>query len=255
MNQVFNLQPLGIERSEKVRWRFPYQGGDVVECIQSKKLRAFLREVDSVLASQQITVSMQELSAADFEQWLPYYHEKMSELGYDELATPEWYQDRVSKGNTVEGIFFHQRGTLIGSAIVLLGTDKATLAFKASDRLDLTNKPNSSLGAVVDFWFLKKMTERGIAVISGGQSRNAFGVINSLGYLDYKMKLGYVPSVSEIADIVQDIPLNDQGVVLFFGRSAAQAFAMYAIKPKDLSLQFEPARFATPEMPFIELEY
>jgi len=92
-------------------------------------------------------------------------------------------------------------------------------------------------------------------IISGGQSRNAFGVTNSLGYLDYKMRFGYQPSFADTAEYLSEVPLSETGCVLFFGRSAEHSLAMFGLKPTGSTQVFEPSRFATPEMPFIALKY
>ncbi len=252
---TIDLTNYHITRSEKVQWRFPYQGGDPLEHIKSKGLQSFLRNLDPILNDHHITWEYKPVTLAEFETWLDYYHSKMEELAYDHLASTEWYQDRAAKGKAIEGLFAYRNGELVGSAIFTReGTEKATFAFKASDRIDLTGKSNSSLGAALDYLFLREMISQQVKIISAGQSRNAFGVINSLGYLDYKLRFGYRPQMSETAEMVSEVPLNEDGLVVFYGLKQNQ-FTLFAFKPQGSAIQFEVARFATLEIPFVEVEY
>ncbi len=257
MAQDFSLTPFDITRTEKVAWRFPSvtTEEEILEKIISKSQRSFLRVSEGLLTSYGITWELKSLTLAEFEAWLPYYQSKMSELDYDILANSEWYQSRAAQGKTIEGLFMHQGEKMVGSGIfVIEGTNKATFAFKASERLDLSNRANASLGSIIDFFFIREMVKRRIAIISAGKSRNAFGVINSLGYLDYKMKFGYRPTFPDGTEFVKSVPLNEKGAVVFYGKKADQ-IALYAFKPQGSQITFEQARFGTPELPFIEVEY
>ncbi len=250
-----NLAPFGITRSEKVVWRFPEQAKDVLENIKSKSLRKFLRNAKEALATKSIRYEYKVLSDQDFIDWLPYYTEKMTENGYQIIASTEWLQKKRDAGLTVEGMFFYKDDKLVGTGIFTKDqSEKATFAFKASDRIDLSNEANSSLGAVIDYLFLDEMVQKQVKIISAGRSKNAFGVLNSFGYLDYKLRFGYQPSVDPLSPLLETVPVNEQGVILFYGLKDNK-LALYEFKPKGFEIQFEQARFATPELPFVVIEY
>lgn len=244
-----------VYRPEKITWRLSEPNTEPIAHLKSKGLRKFLSRSDELLAQKDITHAYKALSADEFSAWLPYYQEKMSENSYEILATPDWYQDRTAKGLTIEGIFFYQNNKLVGSGIFTRdGLEKATFAFKASDRLDLSNDANSSLGAVIDYFFLKTMIEKGVKIISAGRSRNAFGVINTLGYIDYKLRFGYQPQPDLTSAMFEEVPLNESGVVMFYGMKNDK-FTLFGVRPHGSTQQFEASRFATPELPFELIEY
>jgi hypothetical protein len=255
MNEI-DLKQYGILRSEKVSWRFPESPEDVLSHIKSKGLRKFLRSAKEILAEKGIRYESKVLSDEDFENWLPYYVEKMTENEYQVIATMEWLQKkREANLTTVEGIFFYQNDKLVGSAIFTRnGQEKATMAFKASDRINLSSESNSSLGATIDYLFLDEMVTKKITLISAGRSKNAFGVANTFGYLDYKLRFGYEPQNDPKSPLLDSVPVNEEGVVLFFGVKEGK-LSMYELKPKTFTKEFEQARFATPELPFEIIEY
>jgi hypothetical protein len=255
---TIDLNQLHISRPEKIRWRFANvtEESTILSAIKSKNLRKFLAGAEEALAKNAIRYEYKQLTKDEFLAWLPFYQAKMEELEYDVIASEEWYLKKMEQGLTVEGMFFYDLGhTLIGSGIFTRKeTEKGTFAFKATERIDLSSKPNSSLGAVIDFFFIREMVRKDVAIISGGVSRNAFGVINSLGYLDYKLRFGYEPSFAESVEVLTEVPSNSDGIVLFYGLSN-EKMALYALRPKGITATFEQARFSTPELPFIELEY
>ena len=251
-----DLTQFGLERSTKVIWRFPVDDQDPLNHFRSKGLRKFLQKSAELLEKIGITWKYEALTREAFLNWLPYYQEKMTEQGYDLLATPEWYDSRTGMGRTVEGMFFYQNGKMVGSGIFTVeGNEKAVFSFKASDRIDLDNTSNSSLGAVIDYLFLQKMSEKKIAIISAGQSRNAFGVVNTLGYLDYKLRFGYNPQLPKTPEMTTTIPVNDDGVVAFFAQPKEGVAGIYLCKPKGKDFHFEVAHYHSPELPFTTLEY
>ncbi len=254
MNSI-DLQTYGIARPEKVIWRCPAGLVDPLAGIKSKSLKQFLTSADSILETAQITWKYHTLTDQEFLDWLPYYKTKMAENDYEIIASPEWLQKKREQQLEIEGLFFYKNDQLVGSGIFTRDKlEKATFAFKASDRIDLTNKQNSSLGSIIDFFFIREMVKQQVKIISAGRSRNAFGVINTLGYLDYKLRLGYEPQLDEKSVQLNEVPLNENGVVLFYGIKEGKT-SLFALKPTDSTQQFEQSRFATPELPFIELTY
>jgi hypothetical protein len=253
MTQEINLQPYGISRPEKVEWWWAGQH-DISSGLRSKSLTQFLPKIDQILQEKNITWQFHELSEKEYIEWLPYYTQKMSELHYDIFATPEWYQRKKSDGYAVEGIMMYKDGVLIGSGIVTKkNNETAILNFKASDRIDLSSNSNSSLGAVIDLLFIREVVNQGITDISSGTSRNAFGVINSVGYLDYKLRFGFNPRPSSHAPIQTTVPLNESGEVIFYGiQDNKESFFGFRSKNSEKPLQ---NRFQEFGLPFTEILY
>jgi hypothetical protein len=249
-----DLTPFGIERPEKISWAIEATSKDALELIQSKSVRSFLRQSHTLLEEAGIMLDFKELSLESFLQWLPFYEAKMSEHEYDILANSEWFHKRQAEGKKIYGLFFYKADQLVGSGIITVGNDKGTLSFKASERIDLSSKTNSSFGSIIDYLFMQKILDMGLTHISGGTSRNAFGVINTIGYLDYKLRLGYAPSPAKTAVLLSEVPLNDEGLVLFYGLKGSQ-LSLYALTNAEHSGQFEVSRFATEEIPFVHLRY
>lgn len=251
MNTI-DLTVHGIQRPEKIRWIFPNQDQEILPFIKSKSLRNFLKNSENILIANSIQSEFLELSEGQFNEWLVYYEKMMTQNNYEVLANKESYQQHISNGGKAIGAFFTKDAVMVGSGIIYLDSKKAVLAYKASDRITVSKDPNGSLGAIIDYLCIKKMKEQHIPIISAGRSRNAFGVINTLGYLDYKLRFGYLPTPAENSPFLRFVPVNEQGIVLFYGIKD-EKMALYAIRPKDFTQKFEQSRFSTPELPFIEL--
>lgn len=250
-----DLTPYAVQRPEQMIWRFPTNLADPLDGIRSKSLRIFLRRSDAVLSESQTTYVYKPVTISEFEEWLVYYKAKMTENGYRVLATKEWYETRTAKGYLIEGVFFYRNEELICSGIFTRdGLEKATFAFKASDRIEFSGRSNASIGSLSDYFFLKKMYEMKVKVISAGKSQNAFGVHNTLGYLDYKLRFGYQPRLAEPTPLLSTVPVSEEGRVLFYGVKDGR-LSLYSLKPKGDVFQVETARFGTPELPFVEIEY
>lgn len=259
MIKTLDLLQYDIQRPEKIRWALPElrNEADLFAIIKSKTLRSFLRTAEQSLLEFSITWETHPITFEEYKKWLVFYTEKMIGQEYDVIANEEWYQKKIDSGKVVEGIFFSRNGELLGSEIFITKESEkfASAAFKATDhRENFSNKSHASLGAVVDFFFLREVLRRGFTHISFGRSRNAFGVINTIGNLEYKLGFGYIPSQASDTVLFSEVPLNEKGIVLFFGLKENK-LALYAVKPKELSMNFEQKRFATPELPFIEINY
>jgi hypothetical protein len=247
------LQPFQITRPEKVQWWFA-NPSDVFEGLRSKSLKQFVKKMDELLESNGLRWEYQVLSFEQFVAWLPYYRQKMTELGYDIFATEEWYQTKVAEGFIIEGLFVYKGETMVGGGIFTKKPNQeAYFNFKASDRLELSSAENSSLGAFFDYKYLALMHDQKIARISAGKSRNSFGVINSLGYLDYKLRFGYDGFAAEGAEVLDRVQVNEKGIVLFYGWKN-QVWQMFAFVPKGQTAHFEQQRFFT-TTPFTLVEY
>lgn len=226
-----SLTSFNLTRPEKIRWIFPTQG-DVLEHLKSKSLVAFLRTVDQDLTANDITYVFKDITEQEYQEWLPFYAQKMSEQQHQILAKSETYQQKRAEGKQLQGLFFYQHGQLVGSGIIIrIGTQEAHLAYKASDRLELSNKPNSSLGSVIDYFFLVEMKKEGVNLITGGRSRNQFGVSTTIGYLDFKLRFGFTPVIEPSQPQLDTAELNEHGFCLFFAGQPAGTTKLFLLRP------------------------
>ncbi len=255
MPSTLSLVSYQILRPEKIRWHFHLIENNILASLKSKSLKKFLAKYDSIIKDNNLSVEHKILDTESFEKWLEYYRRKMLENNYDIIASTDWYDDRTKKGLSIEGLFFYQNSKLVGSGIITRNSnEQATFAFKASERIDLGNDENSSIGAMIDYLFLKFAVDSKTKIISAGQSRNAFGVINTYGYLDYKFKLGYLPLLPEKPTFADSIPLSENGVGVFFGQYESM-LTLYIFKPKGVTFKLEAARYSSSELPVVEIEY
>ncbi len=257
MNKI-DLTPYNILRPEKLEWYFPsvQTDEDIFTAIKSKSLRSFLRKTDLRIEQVGITWEHRSISYQEYLQWLAYYVKKMKEQNFSIFATESWYQEKISEGKEITGIFLYKSGTMIGSTIISVQHLDllATSHFKASEHLHDFSDRNSSLGAIIDFLFLRTMRQKGIRNLSSGRARNAAGIFNSYGYIDYKLRFGFVPTVITDMQNFDSAPLSEDGTVLFFGVQNEQ-LVMVGCRKKNSDFEFESKRFATEEMPFVLLEY
>ncbi|HYD35871.1 MAG TPA: hypothetical protein VD999_07460 [Vitreimonas sp.] len=251
---TFDLKPHHIQRPEKITWRFPYKGGDILSYLKSKTSRSFLRNADQDLLEFGITYQVKEVDENLFSQWLEYYSSKMSEQGYEVIANWEWYHKRKDEGYTIYLGLFTQGETWVGSEIFSQKDQRFIAAFKASERLEKFSKKRNSIGAVIDYFFIKYAVEHQAELISFGQSRNAFGVINTSGNLDYKLRFGFQPQPSKDTVLLTEVPIGEDGTVMFFGLQDG-CLKLFGVKPIGSEHLFEQARFASDELPFVELTY
>lgn len=249
-----SLEAFGIQRPEKVSWRFSSSTTDVISAVKSKSLQKVLRRSEEIMQTMQLRVTDEELSLEEFELWLPYYQAKMAENQYELMASTEWYNNRIDQGKSIRMIRITQQENLVGTLVYVETHDKGTIAFRANDKLDLPGGGRSSVGSFLDYHFVQHMLDKKKTIISAGRSRNAFGVINTLGNLDYKLRFGYLPVADLTTSSVNEVPLNDEGTVVFFGFQGQQ-LQMYGVRPKNSPITFEAARYATFEMEFKLLEY
>lgn len=255
-SQIFDLAPFNLQRPEHVVWRFDQKLPTALENIQSKSLRSFLSKTDQVLAEQHIEYVYQPVDRETFAKWLNFYRAQMESNEYDVLANLDWYDHRIQNGRVIEGVFFYRDGEMVGSGIITkTGSEKATLALKASQRIDISNHKNASLGAMIDYLFLNEMVKQQIPIISGGKSRNAFGVINTLGYVEYKMRFGFKPFLPPQTPQVSTVQLNEEGYVVFFTENDQHQPQAYFIRPTnapELAAKLEPLLHGIPNLETIE---
>ncbi len=230
---LISLTKFNIKRPEKLSYDFIFPHGvDAVNQIKSKSLKSFLLKTDEILRKNNIEYVCEDVTEEKFYEWLPYYTSKMEEHGYDVRAKREWYQEQINKGIHIKGLFFYQNQKLIGSLIFSLQNNVAVGAYKASDRVSIdSHKTSSSLGSIVEFLFLKVASENGCELATG-RSRNAFGFFNTLGYLEYKLRFGYNIRPSLNIPLLDSVPVNETGRVLFFGIQD-EKFILFSLQPES----------------------
>lgn len=214
----YSLIRHNITRPEKITWQFP-AGVAPLDQIKSKSLKKFLGRAEEHLHENHINWSLEPLTDEGFLHWLSYYRTKMFENGYRIIADEAWYNQKIASGYQVLGLLFYKDGQLVASGIIGLDpkTKAGHLHFKASDRLELSNRDNSSIGAVVDYFFLKYAFDQKLVLVTGGKSRNAFGVFNTLGYLDFKLRFGFVPIADLTSPLLDEVPTLPEKPVVFYG--------------------------------------
>lgn len=220
----FDLTPLQLLRRKRVRWSYDGSRTDILSSLRSKSLRKFLPKAEELLAEQGISWEVKALSEAEYLDWLPYYEKNMTLLQHDILAKPEWYSNKIAEGKQVLGVFFKKNNEFVGSGVMVqTGQEHISLAYKASDFISLSSQSNSSLGSVIDYFYLRHASEAGISSITGGHSYNAFGVETTLGYLEFKTNF-YTPVLEETEPAVAEMPVPEsfEKPVMFYGEKDSE---------------------------------
>ena len=194
--KTIDLSPHNLTKPEKVKWKFNLKES-VLSSILSKSTRKVLKKTDEVLARNNISYEYKELSEQDFTDWLYFYEAIMQENNFRIIASLEKYHQYISDNKIVHGLFFYQDGDMVGSAVFLRDNNDFNLAFKASKKISLAGQQNTSLGIMIDYLFLEYAHQQGAENIYSGRSGNAFGVLNTYGYLEFKLKMGYVPTLPD----------------------------------------------------------
>jgi hypothetical protein len=252
----FNLSSYTILRPEKISWFFPHQTNDLLSEVKSKSLRGFLRKAPELLAEHGLIQNISQISKEEFVAWLPYYTEKMAEQSYEILATPEWFDLKMEQKKEVYSIFINQGERMVAALIFTYTPENnhSSIAFRANDRLDIFSGGRSSIGALLDYAFLKWSLEKKCTAISAGRTRNAFGVINTIGNLDYKLRFGYQPQPTINTDIETSVPLNEAGCVYFYGWQD-QKLLLFALHPTGSEFDTNLSRYTTAQLGFKEITY
>jgi hypothetical protein len=256
-NRMVSLTQFNIQRPEKIIYDFPLSNPDnVINCIKSKSLRSFLLKTDEVLKKNNIDWKYEDLTEQKFIEWLPYYKERMEERHFDVRAKEEWYQEQIKKGFNIKSLFLYQKNNMVGSAIITLKDNIASLAYKASDRMIISSMPGSSFGSVIEFLVFKLVSESGNFKVATSRSRNAFGFFNTLGYLDFRLRFGYTPRPNLVDPLQSDVPANEKGAVLFYGLQN-EKFILFALQPKSQRNDelFNINSFTSSEIPFKQIYY
>lgn len=243
MSGLIDVSTYGILRPEKVRWVFPSGYGDPLEGIRSDSLRKFLSTYETVLSQEHIKVWYGPLRQEQWDIWYPFYQEHMREHSYDVLAPKNLLEIKTSENKQTEALFFiSDEKLLAGGIIIRQDTSWSSLAYKASIRIAVGNKQNSSLGAILDYVYLKTMHGQGVQLITGGRSRNSFGVVNTFGQAEYKLRLGYTPHIDVDCVLENTIDMMDKNAVLFVGVRNEHT-TLFLLKEKDVAIDTNFSKF------------
>ncbi|KKR61417.1 hypothetical protein A2643_00095 [Candidatus Nomurabacteria bacterium RIFCSPHIGHO2_01_FULL_39_220] len=258
MTKIVSLKQFNIERPEKILYDLPISNEtDLYNNIKGKRLKSFLHKSEEILKKNNIEWKYEELTEKKFLEWLPYYKEKMNELNHNIWATEKWYQEETQKGYNIKALFFYQNGKIVGSGIMAFKDNLVSLAFKATDRITVSHVSYGSLGSIIDFLRLKLICKEGNSKTVVTRSRNAFGVINSIDYLDFRLRFGYTIRPNLSAPILSDVPVNDDDFVLFYGLQNGE-LSLYALQSKEASNKeefFNKKSFFSSEIPFKKIYY
>ncbi|MFA6177873.1 MAG: hypothetical protein WC694_03220 [Candidatus Paceibacterota bacterium] len=257
MLKTISLEQFNIERPEKILYDLSISNEtDLLNNIKGKRLKSFLRKSEEILKKNNIEWKYEELTEKKFLEWLPYYKGKMEELEHDVWADEKWYQEQVQKGFNIKALFFYQNGKMVGSGIMAFKDDRVSLAFKATDRITVSHVSYGSLGSIIDYLRLKLICQEGKYKKVITRSRNAFGVINAPDYLDLRLRFGYTIRPNLNAPIVSEVPVNDDGCVLFYGLQD-ENLSLYLLQPKDINKEefFKKKGFFSSKIPFKKIYY
>jgi hypothetical protein len=194
--KILHIAPLW--RPQKVSWIFPYDADrPIIDQIKSKSTRKFLRSVDQKIADEGIRIEYESCSREDFNEWLTLYVARSIEKNFRIVASIEWFEQKKIEGRRVERIFAYRGDTLIGGKIITVDQDGVVRsAFKTSVPLESWSAHNASLGIALDYLYLREYAVRRPTLMTAGSSQNLFGVLNSVGYLVFKLRIGYLPEVA-----------------------------------------------------------
>lgn len=232
--RVFNLFSNNLVRPVKIRWVFDCEG-EVIDCIHSKSLRKFLRNSEQIAKDHQLTIQVTDCDFEMFKDWLKFYELKIAEHGYQIKASMDWFKQKQAEQKQVKIIQIEKQGVRVSAGILVINSveNSITLAFSANEYLSLGSSSNASMGYLLNYEYLKWAKQHRFKLITSGRSRNAFGVANRYGYLEYKLRMGYYPVFEESVELDEEVPLDANGMAQVFCleiEADTQTFQDYKLK-------------------------
>lgn len=206
----------GFKRPVKLEWVLP-KAADYRTVIPSKSSRKIAQNLTAILGDSQIEFAIIQVTAESYAEWLSYYQRIMTSQGHDLFATPGWLEEKTAAGFSVWMIDTVQQGNRVGAAIFSVKDGTYTCHFKASEHLEIHNWPNVSLGILIEFLFIEHAVAAQANKISSGISRNGFGFYNTLGYLNFKLRLGYQPQAVPDRGFESTFPAHTGKPTIWFG--------------------------------------
>lgn len=230
--------PSQYSRPEKLTWVL--EGATLADWhhIPSKSLRKFLARSEALCQEQGITWKIVPLTAELYADWLIFYKKRMLEKGFQLFADEDTFAQKQAEGKELTGIFFWKDEVMIAGGVMISTADRISFAYKASEDINLSDEPNANLGAVIDAQYQRyalTLNKR----ITAGSSRNQFGLQNSLGYLNFKLRFGYKPQSAPDTTMASQVEVNDEGWVVCFVFNQEKTLVPLCItttdaKPSDL---------------------
>ncbi len=224
MNDSLSLSQFGITRPTKIRWMHDASTADVLATIRSRSLKKFLQNMPEVMVAENISVESIVFTTETFIEWLIHYEAFVKAKHYDSIASLKWFQQKPAEHKEVRAFIFRKNEQICGTSVYAVQDEKKVFGvYKTNyDALFTNFKKQNTLGALIDYHFLCELRKQGYQWISMGTMRNAFGVINSVGNLYHKLRMGYLPRVAEKTELLSSVPLNELGEVSFLGLKDGQ---------------------------------
>ena len=185
-------------RPSKILWVFPKPEADAdwTNKIPSKSVQRLARKTKSLLQQAGISIDVVPLTESLYQEWHAYYAKTMLSQDHEVLAAPEWFIERRMELPPIWLMDFRKNGERVGASIIS-GRSNGVFShhYKASDRLLIPGPDNTSLGGLMELYFLDYAFSQSPRQVNSGRSRNAFGFYNTLGYLAAKLRMGYIPEL------------------------------------------------------------
>lgn len=209
-------------RPQKIQWIFPVIGENWIEAIPSKSTRKLVRDLPKILEENALEMSWLQPSESEYLQWLNFYVRLSTEQNHDILAYPEWYEQKRREEKEVWYLACRRQDNeqLVGGCMVVKTLDNTwTSAYKVSERIDVGSEHNASLGILLDIEYMRFVQAQRPQKITAGASRNAFGYINTIGYLLAKLRKGYLPHIHQ-DNFVTDFPEKEDTPTIWFTKDS-----------------------------------
>lgn len=253
MNTV-DLKQFTIQRPEKIRWLYDVSLTDILNNLRSKSFSKIYKNIDKILESNGITFEHVILNEDQYFTWWDHYTKVMTQKGYDVIATKEWFTQKHNEGKLVGAFFFYQHGKLAGSSLYVRRGSEVTGTYKTSLDVPELSHTHGASGALIDFVVLRELLKERLTYLSFGSMRNAFGVLNSVGNLEYKLSMGYHPVPKEETTLVDEVPIDSEGRVIFFGFHKG-IFQLFGLKRSSDPHTFRSDRMKSDKIPFSVITY
>ncbi len=204
-------------RPQKVSWIYPTASDkSVLENIRSKNARKFLRTIPEFLQLNNFEINSGACTFKEYTEFLELYNERTAARGFDPIARADWFSAKKREGKKVEKIFVRHNNQLIGGKIITIIGGEVRSSYKASQQLPMFQKlHNASLGLILDYLMLEQYIKGKPTLLTAGTSRNLFGVFNTIGYLIFKLRMGYQPIVVNPKTVFEQTTKNPNKNIWF----------------------------------------
>ncbi len=230
--RIISLERWNVFRPEKICWQSILQPGqDVLSSFPSKSTRKFLQKSDEIKHSLGVTSEISQANREDFESFFQFYTKTMIDQNHSVLLSVEWYGQKLLEQKKVYILQYFLGRERIGAGLMVESQQRVSFAYKAHIHMEFPGSGNMSIGSLMEYDFLRFGQElRGSRSLSSGSARNAFGALNTYGYLASKLRFGYaveaVPSEKEVCEA----SVSDAGDGCFFGHGPeTSVLSLYAL--------------------------